>query len=58
LRGTFIRCDRAALVRMARLQEVSGKRDRPPNLIVGIEEREDAIVVNTTDNPADLGKGG
>lgn len=47
--GTFVRTNRAVLVRAAREQAESERRERPLNRIINIEQGEDRIVVNTTD---------
>lgn len=49
LSGTFVRLNRAVLVRAAREQAESERRERPLNRIINIEQGEDRIVVNTTD---------
>ena len=49
LSGTFVRPNRAMLVRIAREQAESERRERPLNRIINIEQGEDRIVVNTTD---------
>lgn len=49
LHGTFVRPNRAELVRTIRRHEQNERRDRPLNRIINIEQGDDRIVVNTTD---------
>jgi hypothetical protein len=49
LTGSFVRPNRAEIVRIANEHGLGEKRDRPANRIIGIEEGEDRVVVRTTD---------
>ena len=49
LTGSFVRPNRAEIVRIATEQGLGEKRDRPANRIIGIDEGEDRVVVRTTD---------
>lgn len=49
LTGSFVRPNRADIVRIANEQGLGEKRERPANRIIGIEEGEDRVVVRTTD---------
>jgi hypothetical protein len=49
LTGSFVRPNRAEMVRIASEQERGEKRERPANRIIGIEQGEDRVVITTTD---------
>jgi len=49
LTGSFVRPNRAEIVRIADEHGLGERRERPANRIIGIEQGEDSVVVTTTD---------
>ena len=49
LRGPFLRERKEELLHLARNQEARARAEHPLQRIIGIEEREDAILITTTD---------